>query len=83
MRFKAADDTPAVMPDRANRAGGGHAHVTWREPSEGTERLLTTLVVRVDARSRRESGSLVADQGLLNWQVAHGLVRQSSLRLNH
>jgi len=78
--FKATDDPLAVMPERAKRAGETHAHVTWNEPLEGTERLLTALAMRVNEGNRPWSRPTVADQRLMSWNTAHVLVRQSSLR---
>ena len=78
--FKAMEDTPAVMPERAKDAGEIHAPVTWTEPLEGTERLLTALEMRVNEGNRPRSRPSVADHWLRSWNPAHALVRQSSLR---
>jgi hypothetical protein len=80
MTFKATEDQPAVMSQRAKRVGESRAHVTWHEPLEGTERLLTALIARDHAETGRESRPFAANQRLPSGNVAHVLVRQSCFR---
>jgi len=76
--FKATENTPVTLPERAKHAGVIHAHVTWNKPLEGTERLLTALDVRVS--EGKPCAPPIAEHWLLSWNAAHVLVRQSSLR---
>jgi hypothetical protein len=70
VKFKATEEPPDRLPVprvRAHRAGETHAHVTRLEPSEGTTRLLATLVMRDDPGSN----SLTIKQRHLDLAMTH------------